>query len=74
MIELNENFRKDERPCQFCEEHKESTEHVLLECEKIEFIRKDIIRNKNIEFEDSSTENVKDLLMIYKRLKKILVL
>ena len=32
MIEVNENYTKEERNCSQCKVAKESTEHVLMEC------------------------------------------
>ena len=36
MVHVNENFRKEERPCWICRKEKETTEHVMSECKAIE--------------------------------------
>ena len=75
MIEVNENYRKEQTSCQFCLGNLETTEHVLLHCLKTKMIRNDIVKIRDVvNFEDPSTHNVIHLLKIYERLKKIKIL
>ena len=74
MQRMRENFREEgKQMCQFCNKEEETTEHVLLKCKKLEFIREDIERVEEITVEDCRTEAVIRMLTVWKRIEKMMI-
>ena len=71
MGNMGENFRtlSGVQLCQFCCQAKETTEHVLMECEKLHYLREDLMQWINVD--EATAEATKSILMMSKRVGKI---
>ena len=74
MNKLKTNYKsnEDSLKCQFCNEEEETTEHVLFQCEKIEYLRQDLkLEESDITKDDSYITKKMETFMT--RLKKIML-
>ena len=70
MIEIKGNYPSGDRTCQWCNSNEESTEHVLIECSKLDFIRKEKVEERQLHSEEES--DIKAVLQVNQMVQKIM--
>ena len=71
MIRLKCNYRntEDNSKCQFCSQEEETTEHIIFNCKKIEYLRQDI----GLEETDIINDDSKSAVKLAKLMKRIML-
>ena len=71
MERMRANYKNNQYTiCQFCRNDEETTEHVLVQCEALNYLRGDL-KLENTSVEDIELESVKSLLKMNRRINLI---
>ena len=66
------NYGAKTNSCQFCFDEMETTEHMLLHCKTLQYLRSDI-DILGLDLEKTDTESVRKLVKIHKRIDKVMI-